>query len=228
VGALVNPATDPFSGQPELKATPVRLAAISFAREGGFVTRSAMAPPDACWWARVSLGEGAGNRDAGDWSARAAADWFNAHFAQCEIAELLDTRQGLYRAAAFKDGRVEAALFLAPPTGEPVWETLKDLLAADVIGATRRRFALSVRDVSGVLDRGPMVCACFGVSQGAIRDAIDAGACDAGAVGAAVKAGTNCGSCVPEIRKIIAVSLMKVAAVGDSFSRAAQRDCKVH
>jgi len=87
-----------------------------------------------------------------------------------------------------------------------VWETLKDLLAADVIDATRRRFALSVRDVGGVVDRGPMVCACFGVSEGAIREAIDAGACDAAAVGAAVKAGTNCGSCVPEIRKIISAA----------------------
>ena len=212
VGALVNPATDPFSGQPELKATPVRLAAISFAREGGFVSRASVAPPDSCWWARVSLGGGVGYRVASDGAVQAAADWFNALFAQCEIAELLDAPQGLYRAAAFKDGRLEAALFLAPPTGEPVWDTLKDLLAADVIDASRRRFALSVRDVGGMVDRGPMVCACFGVSKGAIREAIDAGACDAAAVGAAVKAGTNCGSCVPEIRKIIAATRVPQSA----------------
>ena len=203
VGALVNPTTDPVSGQPELKATPVRLAAVAFAREGGFVVRSAMAPPEACWWSRVSLADGVGYRVASDMSVHEAADWFNGHFGHCEIAELLDASQGLYRAAAFVGGRLEAALFLSPPTGEPVWETLKDLLAVHVIGATRRRFALSVRDVGGVMDRGPMVCACFGVSQGVIREAIDGGACDAAAVGAAVKAGTNCGSCVPEIRKLI-------------------------
>jgi assimilatory nitrate reductase catalytic subunit len=203
VGALINPATDPFSGQPELKATPVRLAAISFAHEGGFVSRTMMAPPDKGWWARVSLGGGLGYRVASDMSVHEAADWFNAHFAHCEVAELLDAPGGLYRAAAFRQGRLEAALFLAPSGGEPVWDRLKDLLAADVIDATRRRFALSVRDVGGVVDRGPMVCACFGVSQGAIREAIEGGACDTAAVGAAVKAGTNCGSCVPEIRKLI-------------------------
>ena len=203
VGALINPATDPFSGQPELKATPVRLAAISFAHEGGFVSRTMMAPPDKGWWARVSLGGGLGYRVASDMSVHEAADWFNAHFAHCEVAELLDAPGGLYRAAAFRQGRLEAALFLAPSGGEPVWDRLKDLLAADVIDATRRRFALSVRDVGGVVDRGPMVCACFGVSQGAIREAIEGGACDSAAVGAAVKAGTNCGSCVPEIRKLI-------------------------
>ena len=204
LGALVNPATDPFSGQPELKATPVNLAAITFAREGGFVARAMMAPPDKCWWARVSLGDGVGYRVASDMSVHEAADWFNAHFAHCEVAELIDAPGGLYRAAAFREGRLEAALFLAPPGGEPVWDRLKDLLAVDVIDATRRRFALSVRDAGGVADRGPMVCACFGVSHGAIRDAIEGGACDATAVGAAVKAGTNCGSCVPEIRKLIA------------------------
>ena len=212
VGALVNPATDPFSGQPELKATPVRLIPIRFARVGAFMARAPIAPPDSCWWARVSLADGVGYRVASDWSVQEAADWFNAQFAHCEIAELLDAPQGLYRAAAFRDGRLEAALFVAPPGSEPVWETLKALLAADVIDASRRRFALSVRDVGGVVDRGPVVCACFGVSQGAIREAIDAGACDAAAVGAAVKAGTNCGSCVPEIRKIINAARMLESA----------------
>ena len=204
VGALVNPATDPFSGQPELKATPVRLTPLRFEREGGFVAREAVRFPEACWWARASLRDGVGYRVASDMSVRESADWFNARFAHCEVAELIDALGGLYRAAAFREGRLEAALFLAPPGGEPVWERLKDLLAADVIDATWRRFALSVRDVGGVADRGPMVCACFGVSQWAIRDAIEDGACDTTAVGAAVKAGTNCGSCVPEIRKLIA------------------------
>jgi assimilatory nitrate reductase catalytic subunit len=203
VGALVNPATDPFSGQPELKATPVRLTPLRFAREGGFVTREAVDLPQALWWARVSLSGGVGYRLASDWSVQEAADWFNLRFGHGEVAELMDAPQGLYRAAAFMSGRLEAALFLASPGGEPVWDTLRDLLSLDVIDATRRRFALSVRDVGGMVDRGPMVCACLGVSQGAIREAIEAGAVDATAVGAAVKAGTNCGSCVPEIRKLI-------------------------
>jgi assimilatory nitrate reductase catalytic subunit len=203
VGALVNPATDPFSGQPELKATPVRLAPVDFAGEGALVARAPFDLPQGCWWARVTLGDGVGYRMASDWSVQEAANWFHAQFAPCEIAELLDVPQGLYRAAAFKQGRLEAALFLAPPSREPVWDRVTDLLAQDVIDTNRRRFALSLRDASGVADRGPMVCACFGVSQGAIREAIDGGACDAAAVGVAVKAGTNCGSCVPEIRKLI-------------------------
>ena len=206
VGALVNPATDPFSGQPELKATPVQATPMSFAREGAFVGRAPVELPDTFWWARVTLSGGVGYRVASDWSILEASAWFEQSFAGCEIAELLDAPQGLYRAAAFKDGRLEAALFLAPPQGEPVWDSLKDLLAAEVMDDSRRRFALSVRDAGGMGDRGPMVCACFGVSQAVIRAAIEAGAPDAAAVGAAVKAGTNCGSCVLEIRKLIAAA----------------------
>jgi assimilatory nitrate reductase catalytic subunit len=41
------------------------------------------------------------------------------------------------------------------------------------------------------------------VSRGAIDNAIDQGCRDAGAVGRKLKAGTNCGSCVPEIRRLI-------------------------
>jgi len=206
VGALVNPATDPFSGQPELKGTPVRLGARRFEREGGFVARERADLPDACWWARVALRGGVGYRLASDQSTQELADWFHARFGHCEIAELVDAGQGLYRVAAFSDGRLEAALFLAPPGGEPVWDALKGLLSVDVIDATRRRFALSVREVGGMADRGIMVCACFGVPMGDIQEAIEAGASDAAAVGAAVKAGTNCGSCIPEIRKVIAAA----------------------
>ncbi|OYW40503.1 MAG: hypothetical protein B7Z45_04205, partial [Azorhizobium sp. 12-66-6] len=51
---------------------------------------------------------------------------------------------------------------------------------------------------------GPLVCACFGVSAGAISAAIAAGDGDAAAIGARLKAGTNCGSCLPEIAQILA------------------------
>ncbi|MFH1558114.1 MAG: (2Fe-2S)-binding protein, partial [Pseudomonadota bacterium] len=50
---------------------------------------------------------------------------------------------------------------------------------------------------------GPLVCACFGVPRGAILEAIAAGDRDSAAIGARLKAGTNCGSCLPEIGQIL-------------------------
>jgi assimilatory nitrate reductase catalytic subunit len=48
-----------------------------------------------------------------------------------------------------------------------------------------------------------VVCACHGVGADVIAATIAAGAGSVEAVGAACKAGTNCGSCIPEIRKML-------------------------
>jgi assimilatory nitrate reductase catalytic subunit len=55
----------------------------------------------------------------------------------------------------------------------------------------------------GVDDAAPVICACFGVGLN-IRRAIVSGALSgAEEIGKALRAGTNCGSCLPELRKII-------------------------
>ena len=53
-------------------------------------------------------------------------------------------------------------------------------------------------------DRGPIVCACFDVGMNTIVAAI-AGQrlVSVDAVGAALSAGTNCGSCKPAIRRLL-------------------------
>jgi assimilatory nitrate reductase catalytic subunit len=52
---------------------------------------------------------------------------------------------------------------------------------------------------AGRSDRGAIICACFGVGRNDILAAIQAGADNVAAVGAATQAGTNCGSCRAEI-----------------------------
>jgi len=53
-------------------------------------------------------------------------------------------------------------------------------------------------------DIGPIVCACFSVGEKTIQSAVKAGCKTPSMVGEQLKAGTNCGSCVPEIKEIIA------------------------
>jgi assimilatory nitrate reductase catalytic subunit len=56
-------------------------------------------------------------------------------------------------------------------------------------------------------DPGPTVCSCFGVGRKTIEIAIRKnGLKEAAEVTACVKAGGNCGSCVPEIRALLAES----------------------
>ena len=205
VGALVQPATDPFSGQPELKATPIRVEPIHMARQGFLIARESQDLPRDWWWSKVALSGGGGWLLASNRPLSDEAAWFDQHFADCEIADFVDTPHERYRAAAFRDGRLVGALFLEPGEGLAGFDAVKSLLAAETLEASQRRLALCGRDASGAADAGPLVCACFGVAASKIRDAITSGAAtDVAAIGALLKAGTNCGSCVPELRRIVA------------------------
>ena len=48
------------------------------------------------------------------------------------------------------------------------------------------------------------VCACFSIDRAEIEQAIRAGRLGSAAeIGVALKAGTNCGSCIPELKEIL-------------------------
>ena len=66
--------------------------------------------------------------------------------------------------------------------------------------------SLSEGSPDGVVQSGPVVCACFGVGLTTIHTAMSTGARSVEAIGAAIKAGTNCGSCVPELRRLVAAT----------------------
>ena len=70
----------------------------------------------------------------------------------------------------------------------------------------QRRMLLSGKSADGLASAGPIVCACFGVGRATICDAIAAGARTAAEIGAKLKAGTNCGSCIPELKRLIATT----------------------
>ncbi len=54
VGDLVAPHTDPFSGQPESKATPAAIEPVRFAMRGLLLSRFPIVLPHDTWWARVA------------------------------------------------------------------------------------------------------------------------------------------------------------------------------
>ena len=68
----------------------------------------------------------------------------------------------------------------------------------------QRRMLLSGRAADGLAETGPVICACFGVGLNVIREAIASNsATDVEAIGKALRAGTNCGSCLPELKRIV-------------------------
>jgi assimilatory nitrate reductase catalytic subunit len=65
---------------------------------------------------------------------------------------------------------------------------------------------LAGRPLAARPDVGAIVCACLKVGKKTIDAAITAGCRSAEAVGAATGAGTNCGSCRPQIAPMIAAT----------------------
>jgi assimilatory nitrate reductase catalytic subunit len=203
VGALVAPFTDPYSGQPENKATPASITPYEYVFRGFALSRAPLDLPDHAWWARVTVGGGHGylladNADLAGWSS-----WVRS-VAGSDLAEYRDFGGGVYRAASFAADGIETCLFLGPARDAGDWNVVKDLFAAGALGDDQRRMLLSGKSMDGLASSGPVVCACFGVGRNTICDAIASGARSAAELGMRLKAGTNCGSCIPELKRLIA------------------------
>jgi len=211
IGALTQPLCDPFSGQPEMKATPVSVAPVAYRFEGFVLSREPFTLPAESWWARLAVQGGEGRLFATDASIDAMAALMRERFGADERTELIDRDGGSYRCAVLREGRLVATLFLAPAGRAPLWDTVKAVFA-DPATTVESRFALLSGRNPGGADPGPTVCACFGVGLNAIRAAFEAGAATAEEIGLQLKAGTNCGSCLPEIRRIGAQARASEAA----------------
>jgi assimilatory nitrate reductase catalytic subunit len=203
VGALVASFTDPFSGQPEAKATPVAIAPYEYVFRGFVLSRTELRLPQHLWWARAAVQGGHGYLFADNGDLARWPDWLKAR-AGDDLAEYMDFGGGVYRAASFAGERIETCLFVGPAHDAGDWNVVKELFAASSLDDDQRRVLLSGRPVEGAASGGPIVCACFGVGRNAICDAIANGAGTPAAIGAELRAGTNCGSCIPEMKRLIA------------------------
>jgi assimilatory nitrate reductase catalytic subunit len=213
VGAAVNPVVDALSGEPEFKHTPARLEPVVVRWRGFLLSRHPVAPPDALWWSR-SPGDGVHRLEfAGLHTAAPGADWMRSRFPELQSAEWIeyaDAGTGSYRVALVEHGQLLACMMVARRPELPPRAWLASLFARQELDAADRRSLLRGQRVD-IADPGPTVCACFGVGANTIRDAVRAGCDTVDAVGSALRAGTNCGSCRPEIRRLISASAAPAA-----------------
>jgi len=204
IGALVTGANDPYSGQPEAKATPVAIEPVTFAYRGFALGRTPLRPPVGTWWARVTVNNGFGllvasNDEPARWRARALA-----LLGTEEIAEYLDELRGIYRVASFAEDRLVGCLFIGKAETASQWDAMKAVFECEALGDVQRRAVLSGKSTSGIADPGPVICSCFSVGLNIIRTALASGAATSvEEIGVALRAGTNCGSCLPELKRIV-------------------------
>ncbi|SDH91663.1 MULTISPECIES: nitrate reductase [Bradyrhizobium] len=203
VGSLVAPYTDAFSGQPENKATPASITPYEYVFRGFALSRKPLALPAHAWAARVAVNGGYGYLFADNADLKGWQSWLKSFTAE-DLAEYKDFGGGVYRAASFAGDRIETCLFIGPASDAGDWNVVKGLFAADALSNDQRRMLLSGKSADGLADAGPIVCACFGVGRNTICESIAGGARTAADIGARLKAGTNCGSCIPELKRLIA------------------------
>lgn len=205
VGALVNPVVDPVSGEPEFKHTPVKVEPFVVEWQAFVLSRATPRLDALTWWTRVQ-GEGYLRFEAagrgmvgGEWArallgADEGADWI----------EYEDRGAGVYRAALLVDGRLQACVLVARAGALPPREWLGSLFGRDVLDAGERAVLLAGRPAQAGADAGPTVCSCFGVGRNTICAAIrEQGLRSTAEVTACLKAGGNCGSCLPEIGRLL-------------------------
>ncbi|MFP3601988.1 molybdopterin-dependent oxidoreductase [Paraburkholderia sp. SIMBA_053] len=211
VGAVVNPSVDPLSGEPEFKHTPVRVDKFHVAWHGFSLSRRAPALTGITYWTRIHgtqfvRYELAGRNplseqgDRGAW-ARALFEVDDAH---ADWLEYEDRTAGVYRAVHVVDDRIENCVFLSARPDLPAREWLASLFAKDKLVEADRIAVLAGQPIGKGADTGPTVCSCFGVGRNTICTAIrEQGLKTAAQITACLKAGGNCGSCVPELKKLL-------------------------
>jgi assimilatory nitrate reductase catalytic subunit len=198
VGDLVAPHTDPHSGQPEAKATPAAIAPMLFPLRGFARTHRPIALPPGTWWARVAAAEGTEYRLATNRGPLLWHDFATRLLAgDARLAEHLDGH--CYSAAAIVDGELDGCLCIGPADMPPAWDVAALGLADRADGAPPA--ARLSHDIGAT---EPVICACFGVAVTAVRMAVAAGTARTVAdIGRALRAGTNCGSCLPELKRLL-------------------------
>jgi assimilatory nitrate reductase catalytic subunit len=209
VGAVVNPAVDPVSGEPEFKHTPVRVEPFGVAWYGFILSRRELPLLEAANWTRIQGRDFIRYELAGRKPVRDAAGWGRALLQvedeEADWIEAEDRSGGVYRAAHLVDGRIESCLFVSQRQDLPARAWLAGMFDKAQLTPADRIGLLSGRAREQGADPGPTVCSCFGVGRKTIEIAIRKhGLKDASEVTACVKAGGNCGSCVPEIRALLA------------------------
>ncbi|AMP02561.1 nitrate reductase [Collimonas pratensis] len=217
VGALVNPVVDPVSGEPEFKHTPVRIEEFAVAWYGFVLTRSQPALDDVSHWTRIQgrhfqryeLAGRSAIKDHSVWAARllgvsdADADWL----------EYEDASAGIYRAVHVVDERIEACVFLSPRPDLPSRAWLASLFLKPQLEEADRIGLLIGQPIAKGADTGPTICSCFAVGRNTICDAVrKQGLTTVAQVTGCLKAGGNCGSCVPEIKKLLSEMLADAQA----------------
>lgn len=242
VNALTSPVFCPKSKQPELKhsaialgkaALPWQLVAMAWMpQDQALAVREALKPLMHlfAFASCVPFGREPSERGMVGVLFRAAATAAASEALLAQIEALMgiegfdvlryqDPHQGQHRAMRLRrtdDGLKLEAFMLAGDVSAQAWikPLLQDELPADAYG--RALLSPGATPPVAVQSKGRQVCTCFNVTEPAIAEAL--GQCQGAPderlaqLQGQLKCGTNCGSCIPELKKLIKIHPALVTA----------------
>ena len=162
INALVNPATDPISGQPESKHTPVKAEPYLPKWHAFMLSRYEIERPEKGYW--VSGRAGASWRMELAFDERPASwrDWarvqLRAEQADIEWIAYRDPSIGRYRYASIRDGRLEGCIFIASDHKLVSRSWLTNLFAENTLSPKARMSLLTGQPLEAGEDIGSIVC----------------------------------------------------------------------
>jgi assimilatory nitrate reductase catalytic subunit len=212
IDRLVHAVTDPVSGQPDLKGTKVRITAIAESWRGHLLRLGGGEPElsEALWWSKAPVANGFAFELAGwhplqqEVHSEGVLRRLLRISADAELVSYSDPRKAMFRYAGILHGRLEACVFFGPSGADFAGVDQAKALLGREISTVERIALLAGTSGNGAKSAGKIVCSCFSVSQDTILAAIQAdGLTSPAQIGARLKAGTNCGSCIPELKKLL-------------------------
>ena len=205
IGQLIASHRDPLSGQPELKFSPVKIQPIQLIWKGVLFNRQDMSlSQKGLYWSKArrkacSVTYVYSTFAVDDW-----IEWLSTIFSEKrQWIHYHDRAVGDFRSLSIKDNRLESVFFSSLSGFIP---------SPDIIEKTFLRDKVDSHDYVNVLsgqviekdNKNPIICSCFNLKQDRIIQAIDdKKLMSPKAIGDHLKAGTNCGSCIPDLQRLI-------------------------
>jgi assimilatory nitrate reductase catalytic subunit len=222
IARLVHDKTDAISGQPDLKGSRVRVSAAPIRWSGLLLRRSPARPElgDAVYWSKVPIESGFAFDLAG-WTDLASVVRSEAILrrllqipAEAELVSYSDPKKSVFRYAGLLGSHLEACLFLAPTGAElPSREGAMRLLGRP-LDATERVSLLAAQMPDSGVAPDKIICACFAVGGSSLATAIrKKNLKSVSEIGSSLQAGTNCGSCIPELKRLLKDALHERSAL---------------
>ncbi|ALD03275.1 nitrate reductase [Acinetobacter sp. TTH0-4] len=220
IGKVVNPVVDPISGEPEFKHTPVIIHPFYTQWQGVFYVRDGFEKmvqasiESLTWWTKIKTTKAtryelADRRKLTETTRhlKALLPFENEDF---EWLNLDDPSAHMSHSIIMKDGILIASLYIAPKALLPDRDWVASLFKRERLSAMHRKALLAGQAMSMGNSEGPLVCSCFKVGKNRIIDTIkEKNLSNEKQVTACLKAGGNCGSCLPEIRGLIKACQME-------------------